>query len=177
MYEKINVRFAEYQTSWPKQALHCLHVSDTNIFKTSRTSLKHSFFMCKRVPKPMCHKKAAITFTCIQQRKTTCLLSIRKSLACARGSKLTPTNMYITRARCESQPAVGSSGMTLADHREFKFLRFCVILDSSVGLSAGIKSAGDLLSETLGSNPTFSRGGQLDSYRFENRLPVPEPRN
>ena len=29
----------------------------------------------------------------IQQRKTTCLLSIRKSLACARASKLTTTNM------------------------------------------------------------------------------------
>ena len=33
--------------------------------------------------------------SCIQQRKTTCLLSIRKSLACARASKLTTTNMYV----------------------------------------------------------------------------------
>ena len=32
--------------------------------------------------------------SCIQQRQTTCLLSIRKSLACARASKLTTTNMY-----------------------------------------------------------------------------------
>ena len=31
--------------------------------------------------------------SCIQQRKTTCLLSIRKSLACARASKLTTTNI------------------------------------------------------------------------------------
>ena len=31
---------------------------------------------------------------CIQQRKTTCLLSIRKSLTCARASKLTTTNTY-----------------------------------------------------------------------------------
>ena len=30
--------------------------------------------------------------SCLQQRKTTCLLSIRKSLACARASKLTTTN-------------------------------------------------------------------------------------
>ena len=30
--------------------------------------------------------------SCIQQRKTTCLLSIRKSLACARASKLITTN-------------------------------------------------------------------------------------
>ena len=37
--------------------------------------------------------------SCIQQRKTTCLLSIRISLASARASKLTTTNMYIARAR------------------------------------------------------------------------------
>ena len=33
--------------------------------------------------------------SCISQRKTTSLLSIRKSLACARASKLTTTNIYI----------------------------------------------------------------------------------
>ena len=38
--------------------------------------------------------------SCIQQRKTTCLFSIRKSLACARASNLTPTihdhmNIYL----------------------------------------------------------------------------------
>ena len=49
--------------------------------------------------------------SCIQQRKTTCLLSILKSLACARASKLTTTNMFIARARCECQTAVGSSGL------------------------------------------------------------------
>ena len=49
--------------------------------------------------------------SCIQQRKTTCLLSIRKSLACARASKLTTTNMYIARTRCECQMAVGSGGL------------------------------------------------------------------
>ena len=32
------------------------------------------------------------------------------SLACARASKLTTTNMYIARARCECQTAVGWSG-------------------------------------------------------------------
>ena len=31
--------------------------------------------------------------SCLQQRKTTCLLSIGKSLACARASKLTTTNV------------------------------------------------------------------------------------
>ena len=33
--------------------------------------------------------------SCIQQWKTTCLLSIRISLACARASKSTTTNMYV----------------------------------------------------------------------------------
>ena len=39
--------------------------------------------------------------SCIQQRKTTCLLSIRKSLACARASKLTTTNMYIVHIQSD----------------------------------------------------------------------------
>ena len=38
--------------------------------------------------------------SCIQQRKTTCLLSIRKSLACARASKLITTNMYVCMHVC-----------------------------------------------------------------------------
>ena len=54
---------------------------------------------------------------------------------------------------------------------------FSLILDSSVGLSAGIRSAGDLVSDTPGLNPAFSRGRQLVSFRFEYRLPVPEHRN
>ena len=54
---------------------------------------------------------------------------------------------------------------------------FSLILDSSVGLSASIQSAGDLGSGTPGSNPAFSRGTQLVSFRFEYRLPVPEHRN
>ena len=54
---------------------------------------------------------------------------------------------------------------------------FSLILKSSVGLSAGIQSAGDLVSETLGSNPVFRRTRQLVSFRFEYRLPVPELRN
>ena len=33
--------------------------------------------------------------SCLQQRKTTCLLSIRKSFACARASKVTTTNMSL----------------------------------------------------------------------------------
>ena len=49
--------------------------------------------------------------SCFQQRNTTCLLSIWISLDCARASKLTTANMYITRARCESQLTVRSSGL------------------------------------------------------------------
>ena len=69
-----------------------------------------------------------------QQRKTTCLLSIRITFACARVSILTTTNMYIARARCESQLAVGSSGLNArwpygrAD--EFKFLAWSSIAQS-----------------------------------------------
>ena len=48
---------------------------------------------------------------------------------------------------------------------EFKILS--MILDNSVGLSASIQSAGNLVSETPGSNPSFSRGTQLVSFRFE----------
>ena len=40
-----------------------------------------------------------------------------------------------------------------------------------------IQSADDLVSETLSSNPAFSRGRQLVSFRFEYRLPVPVHRN
>ena len=46
---------------------------------------------------------------------------------------------------------------------------FSLILDSSVGLSASIQSAGDLVSGTLSSNPAFCRGTQLVSFRFEYR--------
>ena len=53
---------------------------------------------------------------------------------------------------------------------------FSLILDSSVGLSASIQSAGDLVSGIPGSNPAISRGTQLVSFRFEYRLPVPEHR-
>ena len=52
-----------------------------------------------------------------------------------------------------------------------------MFLESSVGLSAGIQSAGDLVSETLGSNHASSRGRQFVPFRFEYRIPVPEHRN
>ena len=72
--------------------------------------------------------------SCLQRRKTTCLLSIRISLACARASELTTTNMYIARARCECQTAVGSSGLNACWSQgravEFKFLAWSSIAQS-----------------------------------------------
>ena len=38
--------------------------------------------------------------SCIHQRKATCLLSIRKALACFRASKLTTANMYVCMYGC-----------------------------------------------------------------------------
>ena len=54
---------------------------------------------------------------------------------------------------------------------------FSLIIDSSVGLSVGIQSAGDFVSETLGSNPAFNTARQIVSFQLEHRLPVPEHRN
>ena len=54
---------------------------------------------------------------------------------------------------------------------------FSLILYSSVGLSAGIQSAGEKVSETLCSNTALSRGRQLVSFLFEYCLSVPEHRN
>ena len=68
--------------------------------------------------------------------------------------------------------------VSLCQSIKIKPTNMYVCMYSSVGLSAGIQSAGDLVSETLmGSNPAFSRGRQLVSFRFEYRLPVPEHRN
>ena len=66
----------------------------------------------------------------------------------------------------------------LADHRDglLSSSFFNLILDSSVGLSEDIQSAGDSVQETLDLKRAFSRGRQIFSVRFENHLPVPEHR-
>ena len=108
-------------------------------------------------------------------RKTTCLLSIRKSLACARVSKLTTTVMNIARASCEIQSAVGSSGLnarrSYGRHIEFKFLAWSSIAQSIYSVCWRFGS------RDPGSNPAFSRGRQRISFQLKNRLPVPEHRN
>ena len=54
----------------------------------------------------------------------------------------------------------------LADHRDgLSSSSFCLNHDISVGLSASIQSAGDLVSGTPGSNHAFSRGTLLVSFR------------
>ena len=49
---------------------------------------------------------------------------------------------------------------------------FSLIPDSSVSLSAGIQSAEDSVSATLGSNPEFSRGRRIVSFWIRNHFPV-----
>ena len=72
--------------------------------------------------------------SCIQERKTTCLLSIRKSLACAKASKLRTTKMYTTTSRCESQPAMrvewAECSLIMGRAIEFKFLVWSSIAQS-----------------------------------------------
>ena len=88
--------------------------------------------------------------------------------------------MYIARARCECQNGCGVEWAedSLIIGTGCQVQVFSLILDSSVGLPAGIQSAGDLVSETLmDSNPAFSRGRQFISFRFEYRSAVPEHRN
>ena len=72
--------------------------------------------------------------SCIQQSKTICLLSIGTSLACARASKLTTTNMYVARSRCERQTGVKSIGLNAHSSYgravEFKFLAWSLIAQS-----------------------------------------------
>ena len=101
--------------------------------------------------------------SCSQQRKTTCLLSIRKSLACARASKLTTTNMYVCMYVCMQSIEINNNKHVYRQSQVRKPIGnkvewaecllimgtgcrvqvFSLILDSSVGLSAGIQSAGE----------------------------------
>ena len=83
-------------------------------------------------------------------------------------SKLTQTNVCITRARGEAISAVGWSVLNahVITGAGYWVQNFSSILDSLVGMSMGLRSAGDSVLETLGSYPAFSRGRQLVSFRF-----------
>ena len=106
--------------------------------------------------------------------------------------KIKPTNMYVcmyvcmynnkyvyrqSQVRKSTDSGVKWAECSLIIGTDCRVQVFSLILDSSVGLSASIQSAGDLVSEIPGSNPAFSRGTQLVSFRLEYRLPVPEHRN
>ena len=88
--------------------------------------------------------------SCIQQRKTTCLLSIRKSPACARASKLTTTNMYVCMYVCV---CVYKRAIRL---REIRFQRPWVrILHSAEE---------DNLSPSIQKSPAYARASKLYMY-------------
>ena len=83
-----------------------------------------------------------------------------------------------SRGRVPSGSGVEWLNAGWSEGRAVEFIFFSLILDSSVGLSAGIQSAGySVPSDPLGSNLAFIRGRQLVSFRFESRLPVLEHRN
>ena len=90
----------------------------------------------------------------------------------------TATNMYITRASCvkSSEAKWSECSVNMGTGSQVQVF-FSWILYSSVGFSLGIQAAGDLVSETLGSNRAFSRRRQLVSFQFENHMPVPDHRN
>ena len=102
------------------------------------------------------------------------------NIACLRQSIEINNNKYVYRqsqVRKTTDNGVKWAECSLIIGTGCRVQVFSLILDSSVGLSASIQSAGDLVSGTPGSNPVFCRGTQLVSFRFEYRLPVPEHRN
>ena len=143
--------------------------------------------------------------SCILQRNTTCLLSILLAIWClgprlqslhsAEEHNLSPfdlniaclcqsieinNNKYVYRqsqVRKSTDSGVKWAECSLITGTSCRVQVFSLILNSSVGLSGSIQSAGDLVSGTLGSNPAFCRGTQLVSFRFEYCLPAPEHRN
>ena len=137
--------------------------------------------------------------TCVQQKKATCLLSIRKSFACARASELATTNMYVwfditsllsvhqtwhkqTRTSPEQGVKPYQQWVELPEYSLIIETGYCVqvfsfILNSSISLWVGIQSAWDWCHRLPFSNLAFSRGRLNVSIWFENRLPVSEYQN
>ena len=102
------------------------------------------------------------------------------NIACLCQSIEINNNKYVYRqsqVRKSTDSGVKWAECSLIIGTGYRVQVFSLILNSSVGLSASIQSAGDLVSGAPGSNPAFSRGTQLVSFRFEYRLPVPEHRN
>ena len=102
------------------------------------------------------------------------------NIACLCQSIEIDNNRYVYRQsqmRKSTDSGVNWAECSLIIGKGCQVKNLSLILDSSVGLSASIQSAGDLVSGIPGSNPAFSRGTQLVSFRFEYRLAVPEHRN
>ena len=148
--------------------------------------------------------------SCIQQRKTTCLLSIQISLACARASKLTTTNMYVCMHACmhacmhicmyiyilydlniacpcqsieinNNKHVYRQSQVRKPNGSEVKWAEWSLIIGTGCRVQVFAWSsiaqsvcewefsllANRCLMRLPGSNPAFSRGRQLVSFRFE----------
>ena len=103
-----------------------------------------------------------------------CLISIRKTLTCARASKVTKTNMPIARTRCESQTAVGWMLAQLRDALSRSSL-FKFILDKSIGLWADIQSAGECVSRTHGFESWFHHRFRQNKQKTNMYVWVSEP--
>ena len=80
---------------WPNYCFNILLNSNVNLDRRSLSRFVSGHWVCwefgSRVPG---------FESCIKQRETTCLLSIRKSLACARTSKVTTTNPLTSYFPC-----------------------------------------------------------------------------
>ena len=112
--------------------------------------------------------------------RRTQLVSYQFDIACLCQSREINNNKYVYRQsqlQKSTDSGVKWAECSLIIGTGCRVQVFSLILDRSVGLSARIQSAGDLVSGAPGSNPAFSRGTQLVSFRFEYRLPVPEHRN
>ena len=93
----------------------------------------------------------------ISVESTLVMKAMHKYLSLYFGNKNTDPNI-LTRV-----------GSILAVHRDVLSVKvFSLIFDNSVDLSVDIQSAGDLMSENLGSNPAFSRGRNLSPFDFNN---------
>ena len=114
----------------------------------------------------------------IQQRKTTYLLSIRISLACARASKLT-TTCISPEPGARANLQWGRVGWMLADHRDELsssiFLAWSSIAQSVCQQAFSLLEIG--FQRPSGFESCIQQRKTTCLLWFENRLPVPEHRN
>ena len=101
---------------------------------------------------------------CIQQRNTTGLLLILHHFLVVSASKLTPTNMYIARARDETISVVGLSWLIIRTAYWVQlFLAWSSIAQSVCQPAFSLLS---IRFQRRWSNPAFTKCRQLISFRF-----------